>query len=248
MVWLFLVGTTGAWGQLPALYQPATLTDAAQYAHRVFDDSRQRWLCQTNNAEVACEFGHACFEWAEYVETAAQHAAIAREGIAACRCALQIQSQLAAAHYYLGMNMGRLAETKPLSVLKIVRDMETEFKSAAALDPTLDAAGPWRSLGELYLDAPGFPFSIGNRARARDCFNHAVALRPDFPGNQLGLLEACLKLGDKKTVKLRFEEVERVLYEAHTQWAGVEWTRLWRDWNDRWDKLKRRAGVVASEK
>ena len=244
----FLFGASGAWAQLSAPYLPPTLAQAAERAHQLFEDSRQHWLSQTNNAESACEFGHACFDWAEFAAKASQRVAIAREGIAACRCAAKLKPQLVAAHYYLAMNFGRIAETRPLGVLKLVRDMESEFKTAADLDPTFDYAGPWRSLGELYLDAPGPPFSIGNHVKARDYLTKAVALRPDYPGNQIALLEVCLKLGDRNTVILRLDDAERVLHEAHEQLTGVEWIQFWQDWDIRWDKLKRRTGVVAAKR
>ncbi len=244
----FLFGTSGAYAQLPALYQPPTLAQAADRAHQLFDESRLHWLCQTNNAESACKFGHACFDWAEFAAGASQRVAIAREGIAACRCATQLKPQLGAAHYYFAMNLGQIAETRPLGVLKLVRDMEAEFKTAADLDPAFDYAGPWRSLGELYRDAPGPPFSIGNHVKARDYLNKAVALRPDYPANQIGLLEACLKLGERNTVKLRLPDVERILHEAREQLTGVEWAQFWQDWEIRWDKLQRRMGAVTAKK
>lgn len=46
----------------------------------------------------------------------------------------------AAGHYYLGMNLGQLARTKLLGALKLVDEMEREFKAAVALDERFDHA------------------------------------------------------------------------------------------------------------
>ncbi len=74
----------------------------------------------------------------------------------------------APAHYYLAMNLGQLARTEFLGALKLVREMEREFKTAAELDAQFDFAGPERSLGLLYRDAPGWPVSIGSKRKARE--------------------------------------------------------------------------------
>ena len=67
------------------------------------------------------------------------------------------------------MNLGQLARTELLGALKLVKEMEREFKTAADLDKQFDYAGPERCLGLLYRDAPGWPASIGSRRKARDC-------------------------------------------------------------------------------
>src|SRR5947208_15493408 len=109
----------------------------------------------------------ACFDWADLVESNSHRAEIAEQGISAARQALKLEPKMGAAHYYLGLNLGQLARTKKIGALKLVGEMEREFLAAIDLDPKFDFAGAHRSLGLLYLDAPGWPASIGNRTKAR---------------------------------------------------------------------------------
>ena len=87
---------------------------------------------ETNNPEFTRQFARACFDWADYVTTDAKRAAIASEGIAASLKLLAASSNSVPGHYYLAMNLGQLARTKSLGALKIVGQMEEEFKTVAA--------------------------------------------------------------------------------------------------------------------
>ncbi len=122
--------------------------------------------------------------------------------------------------------------------MKIVDEIEREFKAARDLDASFDFAGPDRGLGLLYLDAPGWPMSVGNRNKARQHLQKAVALSPDFPDNRLSLLEAYLKWGEKQNVQSQLEAVEKVLATAHKKLTGEAWTTSWEDWDRRWEKIK----------
>jgi predicted Zn-dependent protease len=73
--------------------------------------------------------------------------------------------------------------------------IEQEAARAAALAPDLDCAGPDRMLGELYRQAPGRPWSIGDPAKAVVHFRRAAALAPDSVANRLGLAQALLAAG-----------------------------------------------------
>ena len=95
-----------------------------------------------------------------------ERADIAQQGIAAAWQALARESNSAPAHYYLGMNLAQLAQTKMLGALKIVDRMEREFTTTRELDEHFDYAGADRNLGLLYRDAPSIG-SIGNRSKAR---------------------------------------------------------------------------------
>jgi len=146
---------------------------------RAFLEAQARYTKHGNDAEAAWQFGLACFDWADLADNNARRAEIAEQGIAASRHAVQLAPNSAASHYYLGLNLGQLAQTKRLGALKLVGEMETEFLAAIAADGKFDFAGAHRSLGLLYLDAPGWPTSIGNRTKARLHLRRAVELSPD---------------------------------------------------------------------
>ena len=119
------------------------------------------------NDDDACQLGRACFDRAEYSRDSSERAALANEGIAACRRVIARQPNLAAGHYYLAMNMAQLARTKLLGAFPLLSHMEAGWKTALALDERMDYAGPDRYLGLLYRDAPAGPSAWATRPRLK---------------------------------------------------------------------------------
>jgi len=228
----------------PATFAQSSLsgrmTDEAR-AERIYFQARARLAHATNSPEAAWQFARACFDWAEFATGNAPRAQIAIEGIAACRHAIALNPNLAAPYYYLGLNLGQLARTKKLGALKLVEEMETNFKAAIALDPAFDYAGAHRSLGLLYLNAPGWPASIGSRAKARQHLQKAVELCPEYPDNRLSLLEAYLEWSEKKAAVAGLQAMEETLEAARKKFTGEAWASSWRDWEARWQKIKLKA-------
>ena len=213
----------------------------AAHVERTFFEAQARFNRNSNDAEAAWQFGLACFDWADLANTNARRADIAEQGIAASRQAIQLAPEAAAGHYYLGLNLGQLARTKKLGALKLVSEMEAEFLAAIEADEKFDFAGAHRSLGLLYLDAPGWPTSIGNRTKARLHLRKAVELSPDYPDNPLSLIEAYLKWGEKSAAASQVAPTEEVLERARKTLTGDKWQASWQDWDHRWAKLKAKA-------
>ena len=133
---------------------------------------------------AAWQFARACFDFADFATNVTERAAIASQGIAACQELLARKTNSAPGHYYLAMNYGQLAraEAPSLAAYRLVKQMEREFKAAADFDKSFDYAGPERNLGLLYRDAPGWPFSIGSRRKARDFLERAGETRAGISG------------------------------------------------------------------
>src|SRR5882762_3327929 len=159
--------------QAPLKGEDAALTRL----ERIYQEARSRYQQSTGSIEAAWQFGRACFDVADVAKTDSQRARLAEEGIDACRTALARKYASGPAHYYLAMNLGELARTKTIGALKLVREMESEFKRTIELDEKFDFGGPHRSLGLLYKDAPGWPTSIGSRPKARLHLRRANNLR-----------------------------------------------------------------------
>jgi tetratricopeptide (TPR) repeat protein len=216
----------------------APTNSAAQRAEQQYVITRAKCRTQpSTNLVNAWLFSQACFEWAEFASNNTQRAAIAEDGIAAARAALRQDPRLAPAHYYLAMNLAQLARTKMLGALKLVSEMETHYKKAIDLDPTIDFAGPHRSLGLLYRDAPGWPASIGSKSKARQHLLKAVELRREFPENWMCLLETYLEWGEKRNAQARLKEVQEVLKAARGKFSGETWEASWQDWDRRWEAI-----------
>src|SRR6185369_16884080 len=163
---------------------------------------------------------------AEYATNATERVIIADQGIAACRRLLARNSNSGPGHYYLAMNLGQVACTKSLGALKLVDEMEREFKAARQLDEHLDFAGPDRNLGMLYYKAPAFA-SVGSRSKARLHLQRAVEVSPDYPGNRLNLIDAYLKWADNNGATRELKALEKLWPKARTNLTGEAWAESW---------------------
>jgi tetratricopeptide (TPR) repeat protein len=209
----------------------------ASRAEAAFDVAQIRFQSHPNDPVAAWEFGRASFDWADWATTKSQRGAIARDGIAACRHSLTL-TNCAAAHYYLAMNLGQLARSELLGALKLVHEMEREFQTAADLDAKFDFAGPERSLGLLYRDAPARPMSIGNRQKAREFLESAAAIAPAYPENLLNLAESYLTWDDRAKAGKNLAALDALWPQAQKTLSGQAWEDSWDDWSKRRDALR----------
>ncbi|MGA3265647.1 MAG: hypothetical protein ABSE16_02365 [Verrucomicrobiota bacterium] len=200
-----------------------------------FNQTQIRFESDTNNATAAWQFARACYDWADVATNDTERAAIARQGIAACRALLARQSNSAPGHYYLAMNFGQLAaaEAPSLAAYRLVQQIEGEFKTAAALDAAFDYGGPARGLGLLYRNAPDRPISVGSRRKARDWLERAVQLAPEDPENRLNLLEAHLGWRERAQARQDLKVLDALWPKAQTNFTGVDWEPSWADWTAR---------------
>ena len=187
------------------------------------------------NAAAAVQLARASFDCADLATNETQRAAFAQTGIAACRQWLGREPESAPGHYYLAMNLGKLAEAEApsLAAYRLVHEVEREFKRAAELDERYDFAGPARTLGLLYFQAPGWPLSIGSNRKAREWLDRAAALAPDFPENQLNLAETHLKWHNREEARKALQKLEAVWPAARTNFTGESRERDWLDWSAR---------------
>ncbi len=147
----------------------------------------------------------------------------------------------------MALNRGQLARSDKLGALSLLRPMEHEFQTAEQLDPKLDYAGPTRTCGLLYRDAPGWPISLGSRHKAKDQLLKSVQIAPEYPDNWLYLLESYLEWGEKEKVTVQLPTVEKKIEEARQKLTGEAWAWKWHDWDQRWERLKTRAGAPKAE-
>jgi len=200
-----------------------------------FQRARIQLQSNTNDNAAAWQFARAFFDFADFATNDTQRAAIAGQGIAACRDLLARQTNSVPGHYYLAMNNGQLAraEAPSLAAYRLVKQIESEFKAAADLDKSYDHAGPERCLGLLYRDAPGWPFSIGSKRKAKDFLEQAVKLAPDDPENHLNLAESQLQWLESDGAKNELKTLDALWPVAQTNFTGEAWERSWDDWTAR---------------
>jgi tetratricopeptide (TPR) repeat protein len=210
----------------------------ASRAAEVYRVTRRRYEAEPTNAEAAWQFARACFDQGEFAANDDERVDVSNQGIEACRKLILREPKIAAAHYYLAMDLGELARTKLLGALPLLSEMEIEWKKSQSLDEHFDFAGPDRNLGLLYLEAPGWPMSIGSRREARQHLLRVVVLQPNYPENGLNLLDAYIKWNDADGMKSEYKRLQALLPEARKHFVGEEWESSWADWDHRWQVMQ----------
>jgi hypothetical protein len=199
------------------------------------------------NAAAAWQFARASFDFADFATNDTQRANIARQGIAACQKLVERDTNSAPGRYYLALNYGQLAraEAPSLAAYRLVKQMEHEFTLAADLDKNFDYAGPERCLGLLYRDAPGWPFSIGSRRKARDWLEQAAKIAPVYPENQLNLAESFLLWRESDRAKSALAALDALWPAAKTNFTGEAWEQSWDDWSARRDAARKKLEEIS---
>jgi hypothetical protein len=218
----------------------------AQRAEKTYLAAKSRMEANTNDAAALWQFARAAFDWADLQTVNARKREIAEQGVAAARRYIAHDAKAAEGHYYLGMNLGEVAETETLGALKLVREMETEFGIALKANAALDHAGSDRNLGLLYRDAPGWPTSIGSRAKARQHLQQAFILAPSYPDNALNLIESDLDWSDVDAARRDLKTLDEHWPKAQKEFAGEEWEASWVDWTKRRDEARKKAAAAGS--
>jgi tetratricopeptide (TPR) repeat protein len=232
---IFLCGAVTGFGE------PKHFVSRAQIvAEQAYDSAKSQYDTNQLNSEGAWKFARACFGVADLADKDSERARFGREGAEVCRQLLKRDPNVAAAHYYLGMNIGQVAQTKSLGALPLVRQMQKEWEAARVLDEHLDFAGPDRNLGMLYRDAPGSPLSIGSRAQALQHMLRAVELAPDYPENHLNLIETQIKWNHLADAAREDEKLHEIIPAARKQLTGPQWEGPWKDWAARQVEIEKK--------
>ena len=225
---------------------PAVQGNHSEAALKAFLQAQLEFKKQAHDSQAAWQFGRACFDLADYATNSAERAAIAGQGIEACRQSVARDSNSAPGHYYLGLNLGQLARTRDMGALKLVDDMEREFIRAIELDGGFDYAGPERSLALLYRDAPAI-ISIGSRSKARRYLQRALQIAPQYPDNRLVLIESCLKWGDRSGAARELKTLDEAWPKAKADFAGPAWATSWADWAERREQARKKLDALARQ-
>lgn len=207
-------------------------------AEKAFRAARAAQATNGTNLKAAVELAIAAFDRAEFAKDDDERETIAEVGIKAAREAVAIDAKSAAAHYYLALNLGQLARTKLLGALKLITEMEREFRRSIELDQKFDYAGGLRALGVLYQETPGWPTSIGSKTKARTCMERALELAPNYPDNHITFMEALGKWKDRETLQVKMKAYGELLPNAKKEFSGSEWDWEWADWDRRWEAIK----------
>ena len=117
-----------------------------------------------------------------------------------------------AGHYWKAMNLRGLADVGTrMQGFKLLPKIMEELKRVLALDQTYDDAGAHRVIGRIYLEAPGWPISVGDKQKSLTHLTATVRLAPNNSTNHLYLAETMLDMGKKDEARA---ELQKVLQEG----------------------------------
>jgi tetratricopeptide (TPR) repeat protein len=119
--------------------------------------------------------------------------ALADQGIDYAKRAIFVDTASKGGHYYLALNYGMHADAAPSQGLAMVQPMLKELKIVDKMGGSYDYSGPDRVMGQIYLNAPPWPTSVGDLDTAIEHLEEAADETPEYPENHLALAEAYLK-------------------------------------------------------
>jgi len=183
----------------------------------------QRHLLQDNGerSNTLIRLAQICCILGELME-AAQRLDYYEKGAYYAEMLIRENPGWAAGYYWKGINLCGVAEVGGAGrALRLLPDIVEIMEKAAAIDPTVDQAGPHRVLGRIYSEAPAWPISVGDMNKSLHHLTLAAQIAPDNTTNHLYLAETLLRL-DKQQQALA--ELEKVFQSTqHALWPlGVE--------------------------
>ncbi len=108
-------------------------------------------------------------------------------GVKHAEKAVEARGDAVEGHYYLALNIAKQVEAE--GEVKGLQRMLDIAKRAAELDAGFDQAGPLRLMGKVYMVAPEWPTSVGDRDESVEVLKRAVSLH-STPLNRLFLGQA----------------------------------------------------------
>lgn len=128
-------------------------------------------------------------------------------------------------HYWKAINLCGVAEVGGAGrALRLLPEIVEAMEKAAAVDPTIDQAGPHRVLGRIFSEAPAWPISVGDINKSLQHLTLAVQIAPNNTTNHLYLAETLLRLNKHQEARVELDKVFRST--QHAMWPlGVEQDR-----------------------
>jgi tetratricopeptide (TPR) repeat protein len=124
-----------------------------------------------------------------------------------CEKSIALSSGTADAHFWLGVGLGRWAETKGMmKALFALKTIKKEMAETLRLDP--QHGGAHHVLGEILWQVPGI--AGGDKKKALSEFELAVKLSPTHSANYLPLAEAYLYFDRKDEARKTAEALSAI--------------------------------------
>lgn len=191
-------------------------------AEKSLDTLRDALKLAPYNVQALWRAARACAWLAERVGDTKDkpgQAKLADEGISYAQRATFVDPDRKEGHYYLALSYAMHADAVPSQGLALVPKMIKALKKAdEPVGGGLDYSGPDRVLGQIYLNAPPWPTSVGDVEEAIDKLENACDQHSEYPENHLALAEAYIKARKYRDARKRLERVLKA--EPAPDWAA----------------------------
>ena len=168
-------------------------------------------LAQRDDYELLWRMGRAHFFLGQEAKKKSEAGEHHQQGTRACEQAIRLEPARVKGHFWLGVNLALLAQTKtfPFSGYYALR-ARRELRRAVQIDPRYHGAGPLRVLARLEHKLPAI--LGGSRRRARLSFEKAIALAPTNTVTRIYYAEMLREEGNTNNAR---QQLEAILSAPH---------------------------------
>lgn len=154
-------------------------------------------------------------------------------GMEAARLAIAARSDRPEGHFWLGSNMGKLADLGMMAGLKYSRRVREEFETVEKLAPGFDGGSALTALGDWYLRVPGF--MGGDKTKAEEFLRKALTYDAGNTASHYLLAETLLAMNRKPEARV---ELQRVIDAS----VDPDWLPEGREWKQKARELLQKLG------
>ena len=146
----------------------------------------------------------AAADKSEHENDAAARGQLAAQASQAADSCMAQAPAAAACLYGRAVASGLEARAHPMHASELLKGMLENLGRAETAQADYDEAGPARVRALVLLKAPPWPLGPGDPAEGLKAAQRAIALRPDYPPNQLVLAQAQAKNGDQSAARASY--------------------------------------------
>jgi tetratricopeptide (TPR) repeat protein len=169
----------------------------------------------TTDYEAAWKLARICYWLGTHGPKAARRAALER-GVQAGENAIRLAPSRPEGHFWLGANLGELAESGGMSQgLKYRGRIRQELERTIAIDPKFEEGSAEAALGQWYAKVPGL-FG-GDDAKAEEHLRRALAINPQSRTALVSLADLLIHKGRKDEARAMLERAIKLPIDP--QWA-----------------------------
>jgi tetratricopeptide (TPR) repeat protein len=141
---------------------------------------------------------------------------IYKQGMEYGKRGVEIEPDSLESNFWLAVNYGLFGnERGVLESLRLIDPIEKHTRKALDIDEGYFYGGPWRVLGRLYNQLPGWPISRGDNKKALEFLNNALEYGPKFYLNHLYIADIYLALKDKAKAREHLQWVIKAPLSSH---------------------------------